>query len=480
MASPIKFGTDGWRAVIGEEYTFANVRIVAQAVADLLHAERLAERGLIVGYDTRFASERFAAACAEVLAANGIHTYLTGKATPTPVISYAILHQNAGGAAIITASHNPSSDNGFKYKPEYAGSASPAVIGKLEALLEANPVKRLNLADAERQGLVERIDAMPAYVQQITTLVDLDLIKRSGKTIIVDAMFGAGAGYLPTLLDGGATKIIPINSERNPLFPGIRAPEPIDSNLAKLKKVVKESGADVGIAFDGDADRVGMATEEGIFVNQLQVYGLLYWYLLEVRGLIGPAVYTVTTTSMARRLAEIYGTTAHETGVGFKFVGPKMTETDAVIGGEESGGFGFGMHIPERDGIASGLFLIDLWLTKGKAASEVLAELQALAGPSHYDRADIRFAREGYDAVKTDTLARLADEAPTSLAGQEVVERKALETNDGFKFYRADGSWLLIRFSGTEALLRVYVEARSSEDVEALLAEGRRIANAGR
>jgi phosphomannomutase len=239
-------------------------------------------------------------------------------------------------------------------------------------------------------------------------------------------------------------------------------------------------GADIGIAFDGDADRVGMATEDGVFVNQLQVYGLLYWYLLDVRNQIGPAVYTVTTTSMARRLAEIYGTQAYETGVGFKFVGPKMTETNAVIGGEESGGFGFGMHIPERDGLASGLFLLDLWLTKGKRASEVLAELQALAGPSYYNRIDIRFPREGYDQVKADTLARLETEAPTSLSGQEVVERKALETNDGFKFYRADGSWLLIRFSGTEALLRVYVEARSPDDVEALLAEGRRIAGAER
>jgi phosphomannomutase len=215
-----------------------------------------------------------------------------------------------------------------------------------------------------------------------------------------------------------------------------------------------------------------------VFVNQLQVYGLLYWYLLDVRGQIGPAVYTVTTTSMAPRLAEIYGTQAHETGVGFKYVGPKMTETNAVIGGEESGGFGFGMHIPERDGLASGLFLLDLWLTKGKQASEVLAELQALAGPSYYHRIDIRFSRDGYDAVKADTLARLEHEAPEALAGQAVERRMALETQDGFKFYRSDGSWLLIRFSGTEALLRIYVEARSPEDVEALLDEGRRIAAA--
>ena len=213
-----------------------------------------------------------------------------------------------------------------------------------------------------------------------------------------------------------------LHTERNPFFGGVN-PEPIRPNVDDWLEEIPRWGAEIGIAFDGDADRVGMATEEGVFVNQLQVFGLLYWYLLDVRGQIGPAVYTVTTTSMAKRLAEIYGTQAHETGVGFKFVGPKMTETQAVIGGEESGGFGFGMHIPERDGIASGLFLLDLWLTKGKRASEVLAELQALAGPSYYNRVDIRFAREGYDAVKADTLARLATEAPTDLAGQEVVER---------------------------------------------------------
>jgi phosphomannomutase len=268
-----------------------------------------------------------------------------------------------------------------------------------------------------------------------------------------------------------------LHTERNPFFGGVN-PEPIRPNVDDWLVEIPRWGADIGIAFDGDADRVGMATEEGVFVNQLQVYGLLYWYLLDVRRAIGPAVYTVTTTSMAQRLAELYGTQAYETGVGFKYVGPKMTETDAVIGGEESGGFGFGMHIPERDGLASGLFLLDLWLSKGKQASELLAELQALAGPSYYNRIDIRFPRHGYETVKQDTLARLRDEAPASLAGREVVRRLPLDTGDGFKFYRDDGSWLLIRFSGTEALLRVYTEARSPADVDALLAEGRELAHA--
>ena len=215
--------------------------------------------------------------------------------------------------------------------------------------------------------------------------------------MLVEPLYGSGAGWFTRLLGDGRLTVRELHTERNPFFGGVN-PEPIRPNIDAWLEEIPRWGADIGIAFDGDADRVGMATEQGVFVNQLQVYGLLYWYLLDVRGQIGPAVYTVTTTSMAPRLAEIYGTQAYETGVGFKYVGPKMTETNAVIGGEESGGFGFGMHIPERDGLASGLFLLDLWLTKGKKASEVLAELQALAGPSYYNRIDIRFAREGYDA----------------------------------------------------------------------------------
>ena len=301
--------------------------------------------------------------------------------------------------------------------------------------------------------------------------MDLERIKSAEKRVLVEPLYGSGSGWFSRLLGDGRLTVRELHTERNPFFGGVN-PEPIRPNVDAWR-------ADIGIAFDGDADRVGMATEQGIFVNQLQVYGLLYWYLLDVRGQIGPAVYTVTTTSMAPRLAEIYGTKAYETGVGFKYVGPKMTETNAVIGGEESGGFGFGMHIPERDGLASGLFLLDLWLSKGREASEVLAELQELAGPSYYNRIDIRFARAGYERVKAETLARLEHEAPESLAGRPVARRQALETGDGFKFYRDDGAWLLLRFSGTEALLRIYVEARSPADVDALLAVGRQMASDG-
>jgi phosphomannomutase len=353
-----------------------------------------------------------------------------------------------------------------------------AIEATMDAHPEDEPPPRHEYDDAVSAGMVETFDPYPRFREQLEGIVDIDRIKAADKRVLVEPLYGSGSGWFTRLLGDGRMTIRELHTERNPYFGGVN-PEPIRPNVDEWLHEIPHWGADIGIAFDGDADRVGMATEEGVFVNQLQVYGLLYWYLLEVRGQIGPAVYTVTTTSMAPRLAEIYGTQAYETGVGFKFVGPKMTETDAVIGGEESGGFGFGMHIPERDGLASGLFLLDLWLTRGKQASEVLAELQALAGPSYYHRIDIRFPRDGYEGVKADTLARLEHEAPDALAGLAVARRQPLDTNDGFKFYRDDGSWLLIRFSGTEALLRIYVEARSPADVEAMLAEGRQMAAAG-
>jgi phosphomannomutase len=477
----IKFGTDGWRAAIAEDYTFHNVRRCARGVAEHLQRTGAADRGVVVCHDRRFASEHFARACVEVLAAHGIRSFTPPEAVPTQVGSFFTRELGAGAGIVITASHNPWTDNGFKVKADSGGAAAPEMLAAIEATMLEHPEDELpprrEHAEAVADGLVEVFDPYPQFRDQLGSIVDLERIRAADRRVLVENLYGSGAGWYTRLIGDGRLTVRELHIERNPFFGGVN-PEPIRPNIDEWLEEIPRWGGEIGIAFDGDADRVGMATEEGVFVNQLQVYGLLYWYLLEVRGLIGPAVYTVTTTSMAKRLAEIFGTQAYETGVGFKYVGPKMTETSAVIGGEESGGFGFGMHIPERDGLASGLFLLDLWLTKAKKASEVLAELQALAGPSYYDRIDIRFARECYDGVKADTLARLASEAPRELAGREIVERVELETHDGFKFYRDDGSWLLIRFSGTEALLRVYVEARSPEDVEQLLAEGRRIAAA--
>jgi phosphomannomutase len=458
------------------------VRRCARGVAEYLAAEGTDDRGVVVCHDRRFASEYFAQACVEVLAAHDIRSFTPPDAVPTQVGSFFTHEMAAGAGIVITASHNPWIDNGFKVKADTGGAGAPEMLAAIEATMDRHPEDELpprrEYADAVAAGLVETFDPYPRFREQLASIVDLERIRAAKGRVLVEPMYGSGSGWFTRLLGGGGLTINELHTERNPFFGGVN-PEPIRPNIDAWLTEIPRWRADIGIAFDGDADRVGMATEEGVFVNQLQVYGLLYWYLLEVRKQIGPAVYTVTSTSMAPRLAEIYGTQAYETGVGFKFVGPKMTETHAVIGGEESGGFGFGMHIPERDGLASGLFLLDLWLTKAKKASELLAELQALAGPSYYNRIDIRFAREGYDKVKADTLARLEHEAPETLAGKAVVRRQSLETGDGFKFYRDDGAWLLIRFSGTEALLRIYVEARSPEDVDTLLQEGRRIAAAG-
>jgi phosphomannomutase len=478
----IKFGTDGWRAAIAEDYTFHNVRRCARGVADYLHQTGGADRGVVVAHDRRFASEHFARACVEVLAAHDIRSLTPPEAVPTQVASFFTRELAAGAGIVITASHNPWTDNGFKVKADTGGAAAPEMLAAIEATMDRYPEDELPprrpYEDAVEAGLVDEFDAYPRFREQLASIVDIEKIRAADRRVLVEPLYGSGAGWFSRLLGDGRLTIRELHTERNPFFGGLN-PEPIRPNVDEWLEEIPRWGADIGIAFDGDADRVGMATEQGVFVNQLQVYGLLYWYLLDVRGSIGPAVYTVTTTSMVPRLAEIYDTQAYETGVGFKYVGPKMIETNAVIGGEESGGFGFGMHIPERDGLAAGLFLLDLWLSKGKAASEVLAEVQALAGPSYYDRTDIRFKREVYEGVKRDTLARLEHEAPSDLAGVPVLRRVALDTGDGFKFYREDGSWLLIRFSGTEALLRIYVEAHSPQDVEALMAEGHQIAAAG-
>jgi len=478
----IKFGTDGWRAAIAEDFTFHNVRRCARGVAEYLIEQGTADRGVVVCQDRRFASEHFARACVEVLAAHGIHSFTPPEAVPTQVGSFFTRELKAAAGIVITASHNPWTDNGFKVKADTGGAGAPEMLAAIEATMDRHAEDELpprrEYEEAVAAGLVETFDPYPRFRDQLASIVDLERIRGADRKVLVEPLYGSGAGWMSRLLGGGKLTVRELHTERNPFFGGVN-PEPIRPNVDEWLAEIPRWGADIGIALDGDADRVGMATQEGVFVNQLQVFGLLYWYLLEVRKMVGPAVYTVTTTSMVPRLAEIYGTQAYETGVGFKFVGPKMTETHAVIGGEESGGFGFGMHIPERDGIASGLFLLDLWLSKGKKASEVLAELQALAGPSYYDRIDIRFPREGYEQVKAETLARLGDQAPGALAGRAVARRQALDTGDGFKFYRDDGSWLLIRFSGTEALLRIYVEARSPADVEALLQEGRRVASVG-
>ena len=448
------------------------MRACAQGVASYLKQAGLANRGIIVGYDTRFASEDFASAATEVIAGNGIKVYLCPKATPTPVISYGILAKQAGGAIIITASHNPATWNGFKVKSEHGSSASPDATAEIEKhishTLATGKINKLPLAQALEQGLVEYLDLAPIYLDHLTKLIDLDGLRQARLKIVVDSMYGAGAGYFKMLLGDGATEIIEINNERNPLFPGIQ-PEPIAANLAKLSATVKKQGASVGLATDGDADRIGIIDEKGMFLTPLQVFALLCLYLLEIRSERGLIVKTITTTSMVYRLGEIFNVPVRETAVGFKYVAPIMLAENALIGGEESGGYGFRGHMPERDGILAGLYYLDLMLKTGKTPSELLDYLHSKVGPHYFKRVDVEFAKDERQAINK----RIRDNFPKSIDGVKVIETN---TRDGFRFVLADTAWLLIRFSGTEPVLRIYAESNTLTRVEKLLELGKELA----
>lgn len=466
--NPIKFGTDGWRAVIAEDFTFDNVRICAQGLVDYLKQSGLAQKGLVIGYDTRFASEDFAAASAEVAAANDIKVYLTPKAAPTPVISYSVVEKKAGAAIIITASHNPAAYNGFKIKSADGASAPSEMLAGVEKniarIYEFGAVKRMPLAEARKSGKIEELDIKAAYCRRMAEFVDLDGLKRSGLKIMADSMYGAGSGYFKSLLTGGSTEVLEINGERNPSFPGIN-PEPIAVNLGKLAGTIKSSGANVGLATDGDSDRIGIIDENGKFVTQLEVYALLALYLLEVRGERGPIVKTVTATSMLYRLGELFKVPVIETPVGFKYVAPIMLQQNALIGGEESGGYGFRGHVPERDAILAGLYFLDFMVKTGKTPSQLIEYLFSKVGPHYYNRHDFHFSEDQRQSI----LDRTQKSKPDVIDGSKVVR---FDTTDGFRYFLEDGSWLLIRFSGTEPLLRVYTETNSPERVERILAFG--------
>jgi alpha-D-glucose phosphate-specific phosphoglucomutase len=470
--NPIKFGTDGWRAVIAEDFTFENVRYCAQGVADYLKQAKLAGRGIVIGYDTRFASEDFAAAAAEVLAGNGVKVYLTPKAAPTPVISYGVLAKKAGGAIIITASHNPGIWNGFKYKDEYGSSASDEItseiVNYINKAYDAGKVSRLTIADAKKQGLILESDLDTVYFEQIAKLIDIDGLRKADLKLVIDPMYGAGAGYLNKVLGGGVIKLTEIHGERNPLFPGLR-PEPILPNLDGLAVAVKKQKANAGLATDGDADRMGIVDEKGNFVTQLQVFALLCLYFLEVRGERGTIVKTLTTSSMIDRLGELYKVPVHETAVGFKYIAPVMRSQNALIGGEESGGYGFRGHVLERDGVLANLFFLDLMVKTGKNLSELIEYLYSKVGPHHYRRVDIEFPEK----ERQNIIGRVRDNPPQAIDNVKVVK---IDTTDGFRFNLADNTWLLIRFSGTEPLLRIYAETDSPERAEKLLGIGKKMA----
>ncbi len=448
------------------------MRVCAQAVADYLKKTSLNRRGIIIGYDTRFASGDFAAASAEVLAGNGIKVYLCPRATPTPVVSFGVRAQQAGGAIIITASHNPAIWNGFKFKSELGTSASPEIVSELEKnvarTLAAGKTGQMPLAEALEQRLVEYLDLAPVYYRQVASLVDIAELRRAKLKIVVDSMYGSGAGYFKTLLAGGNLGITEINGKPNPLFPGIR-PEPIMPNLARLSAMVKRRGASVGIATDGDADRLGIIDEKGNFLTTLQVLTLLCLYLLEVRGERGLIVKTLTTSSMLYRLGEIFNVPVRETPVGFKYVAPIMLAENALIGGEESGGYAFRGHTPDRDGIMAALYFLDLMVKTGKTPSELVEYLYSKVGPHYFNRVDVEFPEDKRPAI----VERVKQHRPKALGGVGVAK---FDTIDGYRFTLSDSSWLLVRFSGTEPLLRIYAESSTPARVENLLKLGRELA----
>lgn len=464
MALPeIKFGTDGWRGITADDFTYASVRRVAKGIAEYMKS-RTGEPLAVVGYDCRFGSEEFARLVADVFAANGVRSLLFDRPSPTQVASWTVIDRKATGAAVITASHNPYLFNGVKYKPETGSSAPTEVIKDLEQRI--NALAEVERPDREKvESLVTVYDPREPYYRQVGKIVDLDRIRGAGLRIVHECMHGSGYGYVKELIGGGKTVVEEMHSDRNPFFGGLN-PEPIPPNIDEAIARMKAGGQDLCILTDGDADRVGIIDETGRFINQLQVFALLILHLFDVMGMRGPIVKTVNMTAMAEKLAEQFGTEIYEVPVGFKWVAPKMMETNAVIGGEESGGFGIRGHIPERDGILVGLLFADMIVRRGKPLSQILADLEKRVGPHAYARHDIHLNRDTYDRDRKRITEQLASHQPKDIAGVKVAH---VRSDDGFKFYLEDGSWVLFRTSGTEALVRIYAEARDSQAVEARL-----------
>jgi alpha-D-glucose phosphate-specific phosphoglucomutase len=472
----IRFGTDGWRAVISDTFTFNNLRLVAQAIADYVRNEGGNGRDpeVVIGFDTRFLSDRYATEIARVMAGNGIVAWLTRADAPTPAVSYSVVDKKAAAGIMVTASHNPPRYNGIKLKAAYGGAASPHQSGRVEHYLEEAEAQARgpNIMDYQRaldQGLVRRFDPVWAYYEHLGTLVDLDVISTGELRIVADAMYGSGRGCIAEMLSRTRCCVHEIRGEMNPGFGGIH-PEPIARYLNALVAAIGTYHADVGLATDGDADRVGAMDAQGNFVDPHHIFALALRYLVEKRGWQGMVVKTVSTTMMVDRLAARYGLLLKETPVGFNHIADYMLQQPVLIGGEESGGMGIKGHIPEGDGILMGLLLLEIMADAGVPLHEMIADIQKEVGPVCYARTDLRLR---HPVVKQAMVARLTEGAPPSIGGVAVHN---VDTLDGVKYRFEDESWLLIRPSGTEPVLRVYAEAPSAQRVKALLGYGEEVA----
>ncbi len=468
----IHFGTDGWRAVISEDFTFDNVRRVAQAIAEYFIEVGGMGAQTVVGFDTRFLSDRYAVEVARVLAGNNLIVHLANADAPTPAVSYAVKDKGAIGGVMITASHNPPRYNGIKLKAASGGSALAEDTQRVEVLLDKGSPFSLNIADLETavaEGHIIRFDPAPAYEAHVKTLIDRAVISARPGKVVIDPMYGAGRDYIRDFLADTGWQATQIRAEMNPGFNGIH-PEPILPHLNALVDAVKESGGAFGVATDGDADRTGAVDEDGTFVSPHVIFALALRYLVEQRGLRGSVVKTVSTTLMIDRICRAYDLPLHETPVGFNHIADLMLKEDVLIGGEESGGISIRGHIPEGDGVLMGLLLLEIVARAGVPLKELIADLQQQYGPHHYARKDLPLARP---VAKKDMVKRLTDDAPRSIGGVNVRE---VRSNDGVKYLLDDDSWLLIRPSGTEPVLRVYAESPSPALVAELIGYGEGVA----
>ncbi len=464
FSSPVKFGTDGWRGIIADDFTYANVRVAVSAIAHYVLQHEDASKGVCIGYDTRFGSPQFAQLAAKVLSEAGIPVLLANGITPTPALSYGVAHRKAAGGIMITSSHNPAQWNGVKYKASYGGSGSPGIIKSIETYLG----KELPLALVP--GTITETDFLPDYIAAVEAFADLPLIAKSGQRFLIDSMFGAGAGILKGIFERAGVDCVEIRSEHNPLFPGIN-PEPILPHIALTQKKVVEEKCAAGLITDGDADRIGSVDEHGNVVDAHKIFSILLWWLLEKKKWPGEVTRAFNTTKMLDRIAAKYGRKLHEHGIGFKYVCDLMLTEDILIGGEESGGVGIKRHLPERDGILNALLLANVMAEEGKTLGELVAMLQAEFGEHQYGRIDMHID----DRLKKSAIDR-ASSGLTEIAGYRVLKT---EDMDGIKFFldnpeaktkpNAAETWLLLRASGTEPLLRVYCESTSQQAVQKIL-----------
>ncbi|MDD3905978.1 MAG: phosphoglucomutase/phosphomannomutase family protein [Candidatus Omnitrophica bacterium] len=469
----IKFGTDGWRAVISEDFTFDNVKITAQAMADCIKsddgpASKVKDKRIVVGFDTRFLSAKYAELIASVIAANGIKVILAEKATPTPSVSFTIKDRSLMGGVMVTASHNPARYNGIKYKAYYGGSAGPEITKKFEACLGASEVKYSTLDELKVAGMITVEDIVPEHLGFIKKYVNLNLLKKARLKILVDSMYGTGNNYIADLLKGGKCKVDVIHNENNPSFGGIN-PEPILPNLKELADKVKAGKYDLGIATDGDADRLGIALPNGKILTGHKVMTLLLLHLLEDRKMKGGVVQTLCGTFLIDKICRKYDMKMYETPVGFKYICELMLKEDILIGGEETGGVAFKNSIPERDGILSGLLIAEMMAMRGKKILDILKAIDKEYGTYEYKRLDLKYP----DEKKPKLMDLLKGNPPKEVLGKRVI---AVNRKDGYKFICEDSSWLMLRLSGTEPILRVYAEAAGEKKALAILEYGKELA----